>query len=238
MIASQIAKLPRFTSQIAQRKVGDQPTDTVITRTDRLGPLPDLGVQCHSPVFRHRFILRLGPGAEAPSEQSLDRLDPGDLSIPVEIKPLEQCRGWQFVRRDFAVLVSIKLLESPLHSTLGGGPTRHQQRAQQSQQQSRDTQTASQFHGGGVIRVGIKQCPAVAGSMRKAEKCQQKSTMEAADSAIQPDCSSGDLEDQSEGESHLCGAVQFLTVCRFQPANFDREQFDRMATDAVAVTRP
>jgi hypothetical protein len=89
-----------------------------------------------------------------------------------------------------------------------------------------------------VIRVGIKQCPAVAGSMRKAEKCQQKSTMEAADSAIQPDCSSGDLEDQSEGESHLCGAVQFLTVCRFQPANFDREQFDRMATDAVAVTRP
>jgi hypothetical protein len=29
-----------------------------------------------------------------------------------------------------------------------------------------------------------------------------------------------------------------LTVCRFQPANFDRKQFDRMATDAIAVTRP
>lgn len=203
MIASQIAKLPRFTSQIAQREVGDQPTDTVIARTDRLGPLPDLGVQCHSPIFRHRFILRLGPGAEAPSKQGLKRLNPGDLSIPVEIKPLEQCRGWQFVRRDFAVLVSIKLLEFPLHGTLGGGPTSQQQRAQQSQQQSRDAQTAIQFHGGGVIRVRMKQRPAVAGSMRQAQECQQNSKMVAADRAIQPDRSSGDLEDQSEGEFHL-----------------------------------
>lgn len=74
--------------------------------------------------------------------------------------------------------------------------------------------------------------------MRKAQKFQQNSTMEAADSAILPDGSSGDLEDQSEEESHLCGTVQFLTVCRFQPANFDRKQVDRVATDAVAVTRP